>query len=119
MKTTKMFMMGGLLGVVLVGMALVGCENASTTDTVVMNVTSTSTQLSGAGATATLTASLASTNAFLALPLTWTVADTTLGHIRGSSGVTAVYESTGKKGNNIVSVTDMGQAEGIISITQN
>ena len=107
----------GLMVAVVAGLAIVGCETTESTDTVI-TVTSSSSTLEGSLATATLTASTASTNTALALPLVWTVANPALGNIRASAGLTAVYESTGKVGNNIVTVRDQGQAEGIATIVQ-
>lgn len=98
-------------------LAMVGCETTESMDGAITVTVSPAGDLTGRLATATLTAA-APTNAALALPLVWTVADPALGGIRASSGMTAVYESTGRVGNNVVTVRDQGQAEGIASITQ-
>lgn len=109
-----------IAGMALLAAALfigVGCETTESTDTVI-TVTPASPELEGALATQTLTASTASSNAVLALPLVWTVSDTSLGNIQASAGLSAVYTSTGKTGNNVVTVRDQGQAEGIATIIQ-
>jgi hypothetical protein len=54
----------------------------------------------------------------LALPLVWTASDAALGGIKSSAGVTAIYQSTGKVGNNVITVRDQGESEGIAVITQ-
>jgi hypothetical protein len=58
------------------------------------------------------------TNAPLVLPLAWRVSDPSLGSIIGTGGLSAVYESNGMVGNNVITVTDQGEAEGIVLVTQ-
>jgi hypothetical protein len=41
-----------------------------------------------------------------------------LGDIKSSAGVTAIYQSTGKAGNNVISVRDQGDSEGVAVVTQ-
>jgi hypothetical protein len=67
---------------------------------------------------ATFTASAADTNNVLNLPLQWSVADATLGRIQAEAGVTAVYLSTGKIGNNVVTVRDQSGVEGVAAVSQ-
>ena len=76
------------------------------------------TVLTTSNRTAVFTASLVGTNRTLVLPLTWTVGDGSLGAIKSSLGLSAVYESTGKLGNNTVIVRDQTYAEGVVSVTQ-
>ncbi len=117
MNRSSVWRLGILVAAVFAVASLVGCETTETADSVI-TVTPASSTLNGTLATATLTASTASTNMALALPLVWTVANPSLGNIRASTGLTAVYESTGRVGNNIVTVRDQGQAEGMATIVQ-
>ena len=41
------------------------------------------------------------------------MSDSSLGYIKAATGWDAVYESTGKKGSNIITVRDQGDAEGM------
>lgn len=95
-----------------------GCETTDSQDTALTVSASPSGELTGVGATATLTASTGSTNTVLQLPLIWTVSDSNLGVVKSSAGLTAVYESKGPVGNNVVTVRDQGEAEGIVVINQ-
>ncbi len=54
----------------------------------------------------------------LFLPLEWSVSNPSLGRILASGGYTAVYESIGGKGRNIVTVRDQSGREGIAGIEQ-
>lgn len=110
---------GLMVGMALLAVAMVagmGCETTETTETVI-TVSPGSATLHGGLATTNLTASV-SENTTLALPLVWSVSNPALGNIQGSSGLTAVYTSTGRAGNNVVTVRDQGQAEGIATIVQ-
>ena len=106
----------GLMLAVVVGLFMAGCENTTTSDTAI-TVTPDSVELKG-GATQVFTASVADTNVALNLPLVWTVGDSTLGLIKSSEGLTAVYESNGAIGNNTVTVRDQGEASGVAVINQ-
>lgn len=110
----------GLVSVLVVlavmGMFGVGCDTTKTSDIVIV-VTPSAPELTGAMATTTFSAAGSASNS-LALPLMWTVSDSSLGTIRSAVGVSAVYQSTGKKGNNIVTVRDQGEAEGMATVTQ-
>ena len=99
-------------------MAWTGCETTTSQDTALTVSASPSGELTGVGATATLTAGTGSTNTVLQLPLIWTVSDSNLGVVKSSAGLTAVYESKGPVGNNVVTVRDQGEAEGIVVINQ-
>lgn len=117
-----------IAGLLMAGMALVagvltfvaGCETTKDGSTV-LTVTLSADTITGAGATVTASASTeaSATNTIVALPLKWSVSDSSLGYIKASSGMEAVYESTGKKGSNILTVRDQGDAEGMAVITQN
>lgn len=108
------------LGVVVVALALgggLGCETTETTDTVIA-VSPGEVVVTNAAQTVVFTASYASTNVALAMPLQWSVSDDSLGIIKSSAGMTAIYESKGKVGNNSVTVKDQGQAEGVAIVNQ-
>ena len=57
-------------------------------------------------------------NVQILLPLEWRVADATLGRITASGGYSAVYESSGIRGQNYVFVRDQAGREGIAAIEQ-
>jgi hypothetical protein len=54
----------------------------------------------------------------LFLPLEWSVSDPSLGTIISSAGFSAVYRSTGKVGDNVVTVRDQGDAAGTTVVVQ-
>jgi len=54
----------------------------------------------------------------LLLPLEWSVHDPRLGRVTPGGGFTAVYQSTGGDGQNIVFVRDQGGREGMAVIQQ-
>lgn len=95
---------------------VIGCDTTKSTDTV-LTVTPASKDLTSAGETATFTVSVTGSNT-VALPLVWTVSDSTLGGIKESSGLTAIYQSSGKIGVNILTVKDQGESEGIATVNQ-
>ena len=111
----------GLMGeAVLVGVCwwgIAGCDATTTADTVI-TISPADTVLTTSNRTAVFTASLASTNRTLVLPLIWTVGDGSLGAIKSSQGLSAVYESTGNLGNNTVIVRDQTYSEGMASVLQ-
>lgn len=117
MKMISGWLAVGLVIATVVALAVVGCETTESASDAIVVTVSPSTELTGSLATATLTVN-ATTNSALALPLVWTVSDPNLGTIRASSGLTAVYQSTGRVGNNVVTVRDQGRAEGIATIVQ-
>jgi hypothetical protein len=106
--------MGVMLGV-MVGVVMCGCESTKTTENA-MTVTPGEATVTHDSALVTFTASLTSSNSSLILPLEWSVSDPSMGHIRSSSGVTAVYEATSRHGNNTVLVRDQGDAEGVAAV---
>lgn len=94
----------------------VGCETTESANSVIA-VTPSAPELQGRLATQTFTAEGTAENE-LALPLVWTVSDPNLGVIRSTVGLSAVYESSGRVGNNIITVRDQGQAEGLATVVQ-
>ena len=112
MKTVNAWVLAGLMAVVVAGMAIVGCETTTTTDNVI-TISPASVTLTNDWATATFTASFASTNVALALPLEWSVSDPARGTIRASGGLTAIYEGKNVAGNNVITVRDQGNSSGI------
>ena len=97
-----------------------GCESTSTTDSVMTITAPTGAlPLTASNRTVVLTANLQfATNRTAVLPLTWSVSDQSLGTIKQSEALSAVYESTGTPGNNTVTVRDQTYAEGILLIPQ-
>jgi len=91
---------------------MVGCESTQTTDNVI-TISPASATLSNDWATVVFTASFASTNTALALPLIWSVSDPARGTIRASGGLTAIYEGKNLGGNNTITVRDQGDNNGI------
>ena len=112
---TLFFVMLALAGVGVV--LTTGCESTSTADEVI-TLTPASATLSGKGATASFVASVTSTNAELVLPLEWAVGSGNLGRILSTAGLTAIYESNGKIGNNTISVQDQVGQAGVAVINQ-
>jgi len=101
----------------LVGFAMLGCETTETADNA-LSITPSSIALTNVNDTVTFTVGSGGTNATLALPLIWTVSDNSLGTIKSSAGLAAIYESKGKVGNNTITVRDQGQAEGLAVVNQ-
>ena len=112
MNTKLRWIMAGFVGAAMAGMLIVGGDATKTTDNVI-TIDPASVTLTNDWATVTFTASLASTNMSLALPLVWTVSDPARGTIRASGGLTAIYEGKNLGGNNTVTVRDQGDNEGI------
>lgn len=116
MKPVTLFFV--LLALAGVGVVLTtGCESTSTADEVI-TLTPASATLSGEGATASFVASVTSTNAELVLPLEWAIGSGNLGRILSTAGLTAIYESNGKIGNNTISVKDQVGQAGVAVINQ-
>ncbi|MEI7437340.1 MAG: hypothetical protein WCL16_11120 [bacterium] len=106
----------GLVLAAMIGLFVAGCETTTIPDTAI-TVTPGSVEL-GSGTSQVFVASVASTNFVLSLPLVWSVGDTSLGNIRASAGLTAIYEAGAASGNNIVTVHDQGEASGVAVVTQ-
>jgi hypothetical protein len=70
------------------------------------------TVLEGVRSTLYATAANAGTNT-LVLPLVWSVSQPHLGAIAGSAGFSAVYQSHGIVGNNLIYCTDQAQRQGV------
>lgn len=120
MKRTTGLIVAGMVAAICAFVCISGCETTQDASSA-LTVTLSADTITGAGATVTATASTeaTATNTVVALPLKWSVSDSSLGYIKASSGMEAVYESTGKKGSNIITVRDQGDAEGMAVITQN
>ncbi len=80
--------------------------------------TSTSTSTNGNTSSTSTTATSTSTNQTLFYPLEWSVSTPSLGTIRSASGNTAVYESLGGEGNNIITVRDQDDNKGQAVVVQ-
>jgi hypothetical protein len=119
MKTRNAWLLGMAVIAGVVGVVLTGCETTESANSSIAITLSSSTITNKAAVTMTAAAS-GGTNSTtsLALPLVWTASDAALGGIKSSAGVTAIYQSTGKVGNNVITVRDQGESEGIAVITQ-
>lgn len=117
MKTVNAWVLVGLVAVVVAGMAIVGCETTTTEDNVI-SISPASVTLSNSVEAVVFTASFASTNVALALPLVWSVSTPALGTISGSGGLTAIYQPKDVKGNNTITVRDQGDNSGIAVVRQ-
>lgn len=119
MKSISAWMLGGVVLAGLIGTLIVGCESTETTGSAI-TVTLSASTITGKGAVTLTAASSGGTNTAtsLALPLVWTVSDASLGDIKSSAGVTAIYESSGKVGNNAITVHDQGDSEGVAVVAQ-
>jgi hypothetical protein len=116
MKSTTLFAALLMAFAGSVALLTTGCESTSTADEVI-TVTPSSATLVGKS-TASFVASATSTNSPLVLPLEWNLDRGDLGRILSTVGLTAVYESNGKIGNNTISVQDqLGQA-GVAVVNQ-
>lgn len=98
-----------LLAILMAGLMLAGCES-STTDT---NITVTPSSETGSTGSTTHILFTATGSTNLYLPLEWSVTNPDLGHIQESAGYSAVYESYGIPGENVIKVKDQGTAEGV------
>ena len=54
----------------------------------------------------------------LVMPLMWSVSNPSVGGILSASGLSAIYESNGTRGQNSVTVVDQSDAEGVAAIEQ-
>jgi hypothetical protein len=118
--------LGAIVFVVVFPMLQVGCEEAEGVDGLTISPSAHS--LSGDEGRKTFTAyssgALETTNGVgsalsgLALPLVWSVSDSTLGSIVASSGITAIYERTAANGVNTITVIDQYANEGYATVSQ-
>ena len=106
-----------LAGVIFCGLLISsGCEDAETGSGLIL--TPQDSALLGQGATVSITASMPDEDDEVILPLTWTVSNPSLGGILRSAGYTAVYESNGRIGQNVVICRDGLGREGLASVNQ-
>jgi hypothetical protein len=119
MKKHSVWVLGAVIMLGVAGVVLTGCESTGTTDSAI-TITASSSSITGKAAVTLTAAAGGGTNSTtsLALPLVWTVSDVSLGDIKSSAGVTAIYQSTGKVGNNAITVRDQGSSEGVAVVTQ-
>lgn len=115
MKTATTWVVSGVAVMVLAAMAMVGCESTGSEENVI-TVTPASATLTNDFATVVLTASFSGTNGSLALPLRWSVSNTQRGSITASGAMMAVYQSNRLNGENMVTVRDQGDNEGVAMI---
>jgi hypothetical protein len=92
---------------------LCGCESSTTNAGINVTPASVSRTTADSGLVQFTASSAGGTNSTLYLPLEWKVSDPGLGHMVEAHGYDAVYESNGKPGNNIITVTDQGTSEGV------
>jgi hypothetical protein len=117
MKNISWMAAGVVAGLLAVNVLVTGCESTSSQEEVI-KLTPVAATLSGGTPTVTFFAYAASTNTPLVLPLEWSVARSDLGRILNASGVSAVYESSGRVGNNTITVEDQVGQSGVASIEQ-
>lgn len=117
MKNLSWMAVGLVAGLLAVNVFVTGCESTSSAEEVI-TVTPASASLIGQGATASFVASATSTNSPLVLPLEWSIARGDLGKLLTAEGVTAIYESNGKLGNNTLTVKDKIGQTGVAVINQ-
>jgi hypothetical protein len=79
---------------------------------------SSSTTTNNNTTTTSTTVSSGTTNQTLFYPLQWSVSTPSIGFIRSASGNTAIYESLGGKGNNIIKVRDQDDNTGQAVVVQ-
>ena len=121
--------LGAIGAVVVFPMLQVGCEEADGVDGLTISPSAhsffgdegrkTFTAYSGAAVSDTNGVVSAGTSfSPLALPLVWSVSDSTLGSIVASSGATAIYERTAANGVNTITVRDQYDNEGYATVSQ-
>lgn len=110
-------------GACLAGLALtllfVGCESSTPGGSeMAITVDPSSATISGGVQAVVLTASSASQEEDLALPLEWSVSNPALGDFINVGGLSAVYQSTTDLGSNAITVRDQRGAEGVAVVYQ-
>jgi hypothetical protein len=122
MKTQWMKRWVGVLAIVLL-VIMTGCEDAETGSA--LSVTPSEVNVTGVGATSYFTVAArvdageaTNRNEEIIYPLVWSVSNPTLGGMMSSAGDSAVYESNGRKGQNVVFVKDGFGREGLAVINQ-
>jgi hypothetical protein len=123
MKMEWMKRWTGICSVLLLLAQVTGCEDAETGSA--LSVTPSEAGLTGVGATSYFTAAArveageaTNRNEEIIYPLVWSVSNPALGGMMSSAGDSAVYESNGKKGQNVVFVKDQFGREGLAVINQ-
>ncbi len=125
---TKWGLVAAVLVLAVAGVALTGCEEVNTRDSIDIDPSS---PVIGLNAVVELTAILpgstpssvpdagavSSTN-HLVLPLVWNVSNPELGSIISSAGLSAVYRSNRTPGTNAIKVRDQANREGVTDLTQ-
>lgn len=116
-RAMSLFSLAGV-GVAIVSGALLqsGCEEAK--GLAGLQVDPSNATLSTNNQTVAFTVTGGITNETLALPLTWSVQDESLGRIINSSGFSAIYQRSDRNGVNSVTVRDQYDNEGFASIDQ-
>lgn len=106
-----------LAGICLIGMSVSSaCDDAETGTS--LQVDPPSSDVAGRGATVLLTASVADEDEEMIMPLKWSVSNPSLGGILRATGDSAVYESNGTIGQNVVICRDGLGREGLASVNQ-
>lgn len=123
MKTKRLIARAGCLVVIAIMAGAAGCEDAETRSG--LTVDPPSSELIGRGATVVLTVSMpgdvavtTNINQEVILPLRWSVSNPSLGGMMRSAGYSAVYESNGTIGQNVIMVTDGYGREGLAAVNQ-
>jgi hypothetical protein len=116
MKKSASFLVCVIALVSACGLALLGsgCEKV----TGLQGLTITPSAVTLTPSTNTIVLAVTGVTNNLALPLAWSVEDSSLGTIVNSSGYTALYRSTDREGQNIVTARDQYDNEGFATITQ-
>lgn len=116
-------MMSSLGGFVVVGcicvgaMLQTGCEEAEGLDGLTIDPSSATLTTNGQTVVFTVTGGI--TNRTLALPLSWSVSDGSLGQILNSSGYSATYQRNGDAlGSNTITARDQYENEGYATVRQ-
>ena len=107
-KTSALLVLLVIAGLAAIHL-LAGCESSTTNASITVSPSSEA-RTAGSDSLILFTAT-GSTNLYL--PLEWSVSNESLGRIVESSGNSAVYESNGTPGNNVITVRDQGVAEGV------
>jgi hypothetical protein len=108
---------GAIVSVVVFPMLQVGCEEASGLDGLSVSPPSWTPSTNQQVTTFTV-AGITNETDSLALPLTWSVSDASLGTITASSGASATYQRTDANGVNTITVIDQYANEGYATVSQ-
>ena len=117
MKTVNTWFTIGIIIAGLAGVVIVGCESTKTTDNVI-TITPANPTLTNDYQTVMFTASANGTNTSLVLPLSWSVSNPERGTISASGSMMAVYQGTRLGGENMVTVRDQGDNEGVAIVVR-